>query len=132
VRYWRIANRELIYTFTDHTDAVNAVDFSPDGQTIVSGSYDNTLRLWDVGSGSLLQTIETGQSISDVIYSPDGTMLISGNGSNTIAFWNAGDGSYLGELDGHRSSINNLAFTADQTLLVSSSYDNTLRLWGIP
>ena len=132
VRYWRIANRELMYTFSDHTDWVYTVDFSPDGQTIVSGSYDASLRLWDAGSGTLIRTLETGQTIQVVKYSADGSLLITATGNNSLAFWNPEDGGYLGELFGHRSSVESLAFNPDQTLLVSSSYDNTIRLWGIP
>src|SRR5438132_11891835 len=63
-----------------HTDAVWSVAFSPNGQQAVSGSYDQTLRLWDVGTGHELQRFEghTGAVLS-VAFSTDGRFVVSGS-----------------------------------------------------
>ena len=58
-----------------------SVAFSPDGQSVVSGSEDNTVRLWSVESGELLQTMKGHTSlVSSVAFSPDGQYVVSGSG----------------------------------------------------
>ena len=57
-----------------HTDDVYSVAFSPDGKTVVSGSWDNTVRLWDVKTGEAIGEPWQGHtaSVSSVAFSPDG------------------------------------------------------------
>ena len=79
-------------TITGHTSDVNSVAFSPDGQTLASGSDDKTIRLWDVNTGVNLKTI-TGHTswVNSVAFSPDGQTLASGSNDGTIRLrlWNA-------------------------------------------
>jgi len=50
-------------TLKEHSGAVVSVSFSPDGRTIASGSFDNTIKLWNAASGSLIKTL-TGHPVS--------------------------------------------------------------------
>ncbi|WP_371851499.1 WD40 repeat domain-containing protein, partial [Sphaerospermopsis reniformis] len=83
-------------TFTGHSYWVGSVAYSPDGQTLASASNDNTIKLWAVKTGNLLQTF-TGHSywVGSVAYSPDGQTLASASNDNTIKLWAVKTGNLL-------------------------------------
>ena len=64
------------------------MSFSPDGQTLASGSWDRTVRLWDVRTGDLIRTL-TGHTsfVYSVSFSPEGQTLASGSSDGTVLLW---------------------------------------------
>ncbi len=71
-----------------HEGSVISVSYSPDGQTLASGSLDKTVKLWEVGTGKLLQTLKGHEgSVRSVSYSPDGQTLASGSEDKTVKLW---------------------------------------------
>lgn len=71
-----------------HSNTVWCVSFSPDGQLLASGSWDKTIRLWDVGTGGQVRTLEGHTAVArSVSFSPDGQLLASGAGDRTVRLW---------------------------------------------
>ena len=67
--------------------------FSPDGSRIVSGSYDNTVRVWDAMNGDELKSLSGHTSgVNSVTFSPDGSYIVSGSDDNTVLVWDAMSG----------------------------------------
>jgi WD40 repeat protein len=83
-------------TLEGHKNSVVACAFSPDGRRIVSGSRDNTLRLWDAETGKELMTLEGHKNPVDACaFSPDGSRIVSGSWNNTLQLWDAQTGHAL-------------------------------------
>ena len=69
---------ELVGTLQGHSIWVTSVSFSPDGTKVASGSGDETVKLWDVMSGSELRSFEGHSSfVRSVSFSPDGSKLLT-------------------------------------------------------
>ena len=119
-------------TLKGHFNWVRSVAYSPDGQTLASGSDDNTIKLWNVNTGNLLQTF-TGHSdlVWSVAYSPDGQTLASGSWDKTIKLWDVKTGKLLQTLEGHSDLVWSVAYSPDGQTLASGSGDDTIKLWNV-
>jgi WD40 repeat protein len=116
--------------FTGHTDSVWSVAFSPDGQQAISGSYDRTLRLWDVATGRELRRFEghTGAVLS-VAFSKGGQVVVSGSADQTVRIWDVASGKEVRVLHGHQGAVNAVALSPDGRMVLSGGADRVLRLW---
>jgi len=115
-----------------HTSAVNSVAFSPDGKTLASASWDNTIKLWNISTGKLISTfIGHTDAVSSVAFSPDGKTLASASLDKTIILWNISTGKPISTLTGHTGAVWGVAFSPDGKTLASASWDKTIILWNI-
>jgi serine/threonine protein kinase len=119
-------------TLKGHTNEVWSVAFSPDGETLASGSADTTVRLWRVSDGSTLRTLE-GHTlpVTSVAFSPDGATLASGSNDDTVRLWRVSEGSLLRTLEGHTDTVWSVTFSPDGETLTSGALDSTVCLWRV-
>ena len=153
IRLWNAHTGEHIKTLRGHTSVVNSVVFSPDGNTIASGSghwmgYEGVasageeVRLWNANTGELIKTL-TGHKdvVSSVAFSPDGNLIVSGDWydwdgylssgtwSGEIRVWDAHTGEHLKTLKGHTGGVSSVAFSPDGKTLANGRTDGTILLW---
>lgn len=127
--YWR---SRRIPTITGHTDEVNTVAFTPDGENFATGSDDRTIKIWNSNSLQEIRTLKGHKNwVYSVAISRDGRTLVSGSKDNTVKIWNLYTGQELGTLRGHKSYVNSVAISPNGQKVASASYDKTVKIWDL-
>jgi WD40 repeat protein len=123
---------KCVHTLIGHSNAVTSVAFSPDGQTLASGSEDKTIEMWKLDAGKRWYTL-TGHSdwVTCVAFSPDGRTLASSSRDKTIQIWDLNKGKWWYALTGHADRVSAVAFSPNSEILASSSRDKTVQLWNL-
>ena len=105
----------------------------PDGKRFAScNPADQTLRLWDLGTGKELKRIKVPNAYG-VCFSPDGQRIASGSyPDGPVRVWDAASGKELRKYEGHAGAVIDVAFFPDGHRIVYGSYDKTVRIWRTP
>lgn len=128
----RVENFHVVQTLKGHSSWVTCVAIAPDGDTLVSGSDDKTIKVWQLSTGKKLNTLagHTG-SIYKVAIAPDGETLVSSGRDKMIKVWQLSTGKQTLSIDGHSGWVSALAISPDGEILVSGSGDNTIKVWQL-
>ncbi|MBC6476671.1 MAG: WD40 repeat domain-containing protein [Hormoscilla sp. GM7CHS1pb] len=109
--------------------------FSPDGQTIASGSADKSIKIWNVRTGMLQRELKGHTESANAVANrsgkigPDNQTLVSGSKDKTIKIWNMITGKRINSLTGH--SILSVAISPDRKNCASGSKDDTIKIWNL-
>lgn len=128
-----------VRTLTGHLSSINSLAFSPNGETLASGSADRTVKLWNLDEAVQPVSLAGHSSLIDtVVFSPDGRTLASGSWDHSIKVWNLGTGlkkapfvSLSHNLCQHSGWITCIAISPDGHTLVSGSADQTIKIWNL-
>lgn len=115
-----------------HDSDVLACAFSPDGKRIITGSIDNTVRIWGADSESVPVLLRGhASSIDAVAFSPDGNKVATGSSDYTVRIWGAdGSGAPI-VLRGSAAGISSVSFTSDGKRIAAGSLDGSVRIWRV-
>jgi WD40 repeat protein len=108
------------------------VAFRPDGKAVLTGSADQTARLWSAQTGRPLGPPLRQQSwVWAVAFSPDGKAVLTGSEDGTARLWSAATGQPIGPPLRHQRGVTAVAFSPDGKVVLTGSYDQTARLWTV-
>ncbi len=125
--YWNRLCHLDMFTLEGHTNAVTSVTFSSDGKHILTGSGDQTVKIWDAASGHEMLTLKglTGQVVA---FSSDGKRIVTASEDKTAKVWDAQTGKYLLTLKGHEAMVGFAAFSPDGKRIATGTW-NTVKVW---
>ena len=139
IRIWRTGTDEQVQIFQGHDYAVRAIAISSDGQTLVSASADQTIKLWNLKTGALLRTIAidaTDGIVQTLLISVDGQRLATATNRNTVQLWDAQTGRLIRTLVDQENQATSqrapipLAFSPDAQTLATADTDHSVKIWN--
>jgi len=121
-------------SLTGHSHFVQDVVISSDGQFGLSGSWDGTLRLWDLNSGvTTRRFIGHTKDVLSVAFSADNRQIVSGSRDKTIKLWNTlGECKYtIEDQGGHTEWVSCVRFSPQNPVIISGGWDKMVKVWNL-
>ncbi len=132
-----LANHSVITEPLERQEMIERAFFSPDGGTLATVRFPNTIRLWDTTTGTLKQTFagvkqtDRHKGIGKVLFSPDKRMLVS-IGDGEIHIWDVVTGTYKHLIESpHYDSVKSAVFSPDGRTLATGAFNGIVRLWDV-
>ena len=118
-----------------HGECVASCVLSSDGQYALSGSWDKTMRLWDLNTGATVRTFKGHtKDVNSVAFSGDNRQIVSGSRDKTIKLWNTlAECKYTIMEDMHTDWVSSVGFSpsAKMPLIVSAGWDKLVKVWNL-
>ena len=119
---------------TGHTDAIHTISYSPDAHYLLTGSRDGTIKIWDISTGTCLQTLKLNYFDEfTCIYSPNGRYITIGFWNKSIEIWDLKTSVCIKKLPnhfGHKFKINSIAYSSDGRYILSGDNNGMARIWS--
>ncbi len=140
IKIWSLKkskNDQLIFTvehtLTQHTGSIHGLQIASGKQILVSGSYDQTVKQWDLQTGRLICSCydETG-SINAIAVHEEKEFIASGGGDGMVTLWQLGTDKKLGLLTGNLTSLESLAISRAGDMVAVGCADGTIKIWHLP
>jgi len=124
---------EPVQTLEGHESGVLALTWTKNGQYIMTGSQDKSVRLWNPHNGKHIKKFAGchNQEVNDVQISADNSKFVSCGSDKLIFLWDVTSGQAIRKFTGHDRKINAVAFGPKEDLLLSASHDKTVRVWDM-
>eukprot|EP01041_Mallomonas_annulata_P004733 gene4733-9401_t len=127
------SSSSLLIESNDHNDVISSACISCDGGTIISGSKDRSIKIWDAYDGICLGTLMGhAANVTAVGIRVNGTQIVSGSDDKTIKVWDTEKCTCVANLEGHTAEVTAVGFSPGGTRIVSGSLDQTIIIWDVP
>jgi len=114
-----------------HSGPVTSISYNSEGNRIVSGSADETIKEWDVLTGECIRTYEGYfDAITSVCCSPDGKKIIGSSRDNTIKEWDTEDGEFLSSYGDYSHEVTALCYSPDGNKIIAGCEDGIIKEWN--
>ena len=124
---------ESEYVLRGHTNYINTLCCSPDGEILVSGSEDESIRWWDIEKGKIIKELSSVHpgGVSSVVFHPSGKLLASFGKDNTICLWECKNQKLICKLQEGSENVCSISFSIDGRWLASGCENGMVRLWDV-
>ena len=132
-RLSNVAQGEALKTLQGHTNYIMCVNFNPQSNLIVSGSFDETVRIWDVKTGRCIKTLPAhSDPVSACCFNRDGTLIASSSYDGLCRVWDTATGQCLKTLicDENNPPVSYVTFSPNGKYILAATLDNNLKLWN--
>ncbi|KAJ1679284.1 snoRNA-binding rRNA-processing protein [Spiromyces aspiralis] len=132
VRVWDMPRQEAVCVFSGHTDYVRTGAVCAETPHIaISGSYDHTVKLWDVRAGECVATIEHGEPVENVLAYPGGSLVAVAGGPCVKVYDLLAGGRQLATLGNHEKTVTSLCFDGAGSRLLTGSLDHHVKIYDV-
>ncbi len=129
---WDVPNRSLVREFTDaHSDTVFDVEFSWNGQRLVSGAADKFIKVFNVESGEFVRAYEGHTShVMGVAWKADDSVIASAGADNAIKLWNTTTGEQIRTITGYNKQVTDVDYVGVQDVIITAGGDSQVRSYN--
>ena len=130
VLIWDSRSSRIIHSLGGHSACVLALEWSPSGTALASGSRDGTVIVWDPVSGKQLAHLQGHEgAVFDLAWDPNGKRLASCDSTGAVIIWSTLTGESLADLKGHNASVVSIAWSPNGTKVATRSRDGSIKIW---
>src|SRR5262249_49679960 len=131
IRLWHTDTGGLARSWRGQGEAASALDMSPGGRSLATGSMTGAVRLWSTSSSRPQRAFRAHAGrVTSVAFARGDRLLASAGEDGQVKLWDVRSGRQWRAFRGHTGSVNALAFSADGRRLLSAGEDGVIRLWN--
>jgi WD40 repeat protein len=132
VHVFDVQSGKLVYSLIGHRGFISSLSWRSDGKYLLTSSYDNTAKIWQVGTGQVVRTVAAGSSdLNIATFSPDGKSFAVGGDDKLVRVFDSESGKLLRTLKGHNEIVEALAYAPNGKMLASGDDEGGLRIWNV-
>jgi WD40 repeat protein len=138
IHLWDLPSGDLAATLDGHQGLVQGLAFGKEGKRLVSSSWDQTVRVWDVARRQALQTLTLPASgseptgpITAFAFCPERSLIAAATGGATVELRASADGAVVRRLEAHADVVRAVGFSPGGKWLATAGADNKIHVWNL-